>query len=451
MIRGDKVLQSVDKRHAYRYNYCYLRNYANHQLKFTCMRAVKRAGMENSKKDILYKEMYSKYNEYLTLAQQGFMSCRVGDDMELTPLYPDSFYSILPGHKNIGVTFEQFKKYILEQRGLERKKKKVAARSAESLSRTKSRIFELALCNNFDYFATFTFSGASFDRKCLKDCYSAFADFIRILNRKDNFNIKYLLIPEKHKSGDWHLHGLIKGLPVSELHQFVPDDWDLSKGHKIPKYIISAVKKGRKVYHWTTATSRFGWNTFESVHSTMAVSKYITKYITKDFAVGLECEADSHLYYCSKGLSRAKLCKAGFLVPQNFQKIQDDVFMSEYCCSYTVDYSDDAFSFLSSCISDNRELGSTGYSVDVDSPGKIKICKGSDIYSDVSYRLSDDYKIFKYIRKYPEIAGDFEKIETIRKFLCVSDGQVQVLDCCWQDYTDFINRIYPPVQLRLLE
>ena len=447
------MLQSVDKRHTYRYSYCYLRNYANYQLKFTCMRAVKRSGMENSKKDILYREMYSKYNEYLTLAQQGFMSCKVTGDMELTPIYPDSFYAVLPGHKNIGITFEQFKNYILKQRGLERKKKKIAARSAESLSRTKSRIFELALCNNFEFFCTFTFSGASFDRKCLKDCYSAFANFIRVLNRKDNFNVRYLLIPEKHKSGDWHLHGLIKGLPASELHQFVPDDWDLSKGHKIPKYIINAVKKGRKVYHWTTATSRFGWNTFESVRSAMAVSKYITKYITKDFALGLEREADSHLYYCSKGLSRAKLCKSGFLIPQNFRKIQSEVYMSDYCCSYTVDYSDDTFSLLSSCISDSKEVGVTGYSPDFDGfTDKLKICNGADIYSsDVSYRLSDDYKIFKDIQKYPEIAGDFEKIKTLRKFLYISEGQVQVRKEYQQDYTDFIDRIYPPVQLKLLE
>lgn len=447
------MLQSVDKRHLYKYSYCYLRNYADYQLKFTCMRAVKRAGMENGKKDILYREMYSKYTEYLNLSQQGFMSFKVTGDMELTPLYPDSFYTVLPGHQNIGVTFEQFKNYILKQRGLERKRKKVTVRSSESLSRTKSRIFELALCNNFDYFATFTFSGVSFDRKCLKDCYSAFANFIRVLNRKDNFNVRYLLIPEKHKSGDWHLHGLIKGLPASELHEFCPDDWDLSKGHKIPKYIINAVKKGRKVYHWTTATKKFGWNTFESVRSAMAVSKYITKYITKDFALGLEREADSHLYYCSKGLSRAKLCKAGFLVPQNFLKIQSDVYMSDYCCSYTVDYSDDTLNLLSSCISDSKEIGFTGYSPDFDGfTCKLKICKGTDICSsDVSYRTTDDYKIFKYIQKYPEIAGDFEKIKTIRKFLCVSDGQVQVLNDCQQDYTDFIDRIYPPVQLRLLE
>lgn len=270
---GDSVLYSVDKRHLYRFNYCYLRNYGNCQLKFTCMRAVKRSGVENSKKDILYREMYDKYIKYLNVAQQGFIVCDgVNQNGELMLPYPDSFYKVLSGHKNVGVTFQQFKSYILKQRGLERKKK-TAVRSSESLSRTKSRIFELALCNNFEFFVTFTFSGCSFDRSCLKDCYGAFANFIRVLNRKNNFNVRYLLIPEKHKSGDWHLHGLIKGLPVSELHQFVPDDWDLSRGHKIPNYIINLVKKGKKVYHWTTATNRFGWNTFEPVRSVIAVSK----------------------------------------------------------------------------------------------------------------------------------------------------------------------------------
>lgn len=36
-VGGDKMLQSFGKRHTYRYNYCYLRDYAGYQLKFTCM------------------------------------------------------------------------------------------------------------------------------------------------------------------------------------------------------------------------------------------------------------------------------------------------------------------------------------------------------------------------------------------------------------------------------
>lgn len=142
-------------------------------------------------------------------------------------------------------------------------------------------------------------------------------------------------------------------------------------------------------------------------------------------------------------------------MPQNFLKIQDAVFTSEYCCSYTVDYNAENLDLLSSMISDNREIGVTGYSSDFDGfVDRIKICKGSDICSsDISdYRLSDDYKIFKYIQRYPEIAGDFEKSDTFRSFLYVSSGgQVQVRQEYQQDYTDFIDRIYPPVQMKLLE
>lgn len=443
------MLQSVDKRHVYKYNYCYLRSYSNHQLKFTCMRAVKRAGMENGKRDLLYREMYDRYIQYLNLAQQNLMVCDVNRDGDLVFPYPDSFYAVVPGHKNPGVTFDTFKNYMLKQRGLHRSKNSV--RSAPSISRTRSRIFELALCNNFDYFCTFTF-GRNFDRANLKQCYSQFADFIRVLNRRDGYDVKYLLIPEKHSDGSWHMHGLIRGLPASDLHRFNSTDWDLSIGNKLPKYIINAVSSGRDIYHWTDVTAKFGWNTLECVRSAVAVSKYMTKYICKNLVAGLEREPDSHLYYCSHGLSRAKLCKSGFLIPQNFLKIQDSVYMSEYCCSYTADYSDDMLDFLESCISDSGEICDTGYSWDDYSYSSLKICSGSDIYTaDVAYRLSDDYKIHNYIQNYSEIAGDFDKIENIRKFLCVSDGRVQVKSECRHDYAYFIDSIYKPRQLNLLE
>lgn len=444
---------ALDKRHAYLYNYAYLRNFGNKQLKLTVMRAVKKSGIENRKKDMLYREMYQKYYEFLHIADMQCRVCTVDIDKNVRPIYPESFYDVLPGYKNPGVTFEIFKKYILKQKSLDRKKKMVSCRSSESLSRTRSKIFELALCNNFSFFATFTFAESKgFNRKNLKECYKAFADCIRVFNRSDDYDIRYLLIPERHHDGSWHLHGLISGLPSYDLYLFTSADWNLSKGKKLPYRIIKSVKSGQKVYSWNSVSLRFGWNTLMPVRSAMGVSKYITKYITKGLSNDLLCQPGSHLYYCSKGLSRAKLCAKGFLIPQNFLRYQEDCFVSDYCCSYSCDYSDSALSDLLGCISDTKEAGCTGYGYDSDLDWlrPLKICKGRDVCrKDTSYRVTDDYKIWEYIRKkFPDISN-IETIDKLKGFFVVSDGSVCCRPDTYSDYILYIDTLYNPVQLRL--
>lgn len=452
---------AVDKHRTRLFNYCYLKSYSNKQLKFVCMRAVRRCGIENGRKDRLYREMYEKYCEYLNLAQQGLRVCTVDDDLNFHFPYPESFYDTVSGHKNPGVSFETFKSYILKQKGIERKQKKTPVkRSAESLSRTRSKVFELSLCNSFEYFFTLTFNPEKFNRANLKDCYSKVANYIKNYNNRKDADIKYLLIPERHEDGSWHFHGLMKNVPFELLHEFTPADWDLSKGKRLPHRLIKSVKSGKKVYHWEYMTANFGWNTLEDVQSVMRVSKYITKYITKSMSDSLSSEPDAHLYYCSKGLARSRLCKQGFLIPQNFVRVIQDspgFYASEYCCSFTADYSVDMLETLSDCISEHKECSSTGYSWDgatADYPSGLTICKQSDtVYKpdDDTYKSSVGYLMHEYIQKYPEIAGDFERSESFEKLLYVSDGQVQVRKEYRQDYTDFIDRIYPPVQLKLLE
>lgn len=398
--------------------------------------------------------MYSKYCEFLRVADMQCRVCSVtGDDMVVNPVYPESFYCTLPGRTRPGVSFDTFRSYILKRKHLDRKRKKVVTRMSESLSRTKSRIFELALCNSFSYFCTFTFAkGNGFNRKNLKECYKAFSDYIRVLNRKDKYNIRYLIIPEKHKDGSWHFHGLLSGLPSCALHFFSCDDWDLSKGRKLPYRLIRAVRAGEKVCSWTGASSRFGWNTLMPVKSAVAVSKYITKYITKSLCSDLACESGSHLYYCSKGLSRSRLCKKGFLVPQNFLKFQDDCFFSEYCCSYSCDYSDSSLSELMKCISDEKEVGCSGYGYDSDSGwlDSLRVCKSRDICcADTAYRSSEDYRIWEYIKKkFPDI-DNLETMDCLVQFYTFSDNGIQVRSELYNEYILYIDRLYPPIQLRL--
>lgn len=151
-----------------------------------------------------------------------------------------------------------------------------------NISRARTRIFEYAICNDFEYFVTLTLDGSKLDRYDLGEYIKKLGQFIRDYRKKHNSDIQYLLIPEKHTDGAWHMHGLLKGIPKEHL--------------TINKY-------GYK--DWEEYSKRFGYISIDDIRSQIAVSKYITKYISKSIDNGGGVtQKESKLYYCSRGLKR---------------------------------------------------------------------------------------------------------------------------------------------------
>ena len=155
-------------------------------------------------------------------------------------------------------------------------------RFASSVSRARSTIFEIAMCNDFEHFCTFTLDKEKRDRFDLGTFRKDFTQFIRDLNKKrsENEKIKYLLIPEQHQDGAWHLHGLLHGLSEKEL--------------KVNEYGYQ---------DWKAYRDRFGFFSVSPIRDSVACAKYITKYITKDYDE-TALEKNKHLYFASKGLKR---------------------------------------------------------------------------------------------------------------------------------------------------
>lgn len=158
-------------------------------------------------------------------------------------------------------------------------------RFISSISRARSTIFELALCNNFEWFCTFTVDKEKGDRFDLKSFRSRLSQFIRNQNRyrESSRHIKFLLIPEHHQNGAWHMHGLLSGL----------DDNDLS----INEY---------GYLDWIKYRDRFGFFSCSRIKSHEACSRYITKYVSKSmFETTLK--SGEHLFFASKGLKRKEV------------------------------------------------------------------------------------------------------------------------------------------------
>lgn len=170
-----------------------------------------------------------------------------------------------------------------------------------SISRSKRVILEKALCNHWDWFCTFTIAEENFDRKDLVRWRDTFTQWMRD-QRKKGFPIQYLLVPEQHKDGSWHAHGLFSGLPDAELISFKEMDkqgYRSSKGRRLAKKLRTS-----DYFNWPAYQKNFGFCSFGRIKNSVAAGFYITKYITKDNDRMVK-DVGLHSYYVSRGLQGA--------------------------------------------------------------------------------------------------------------------------------------------------
>lgn len=103
------------------------------------------------------------------------------------------------------------------------------------------------------------------------------------------------------------MHGLFMGLEDSDLRPF-------SLSENIPLRIKNQIRDGETVYDWTKYRQKFGYFTCTKIKDNIAVSKYITKYLTKEFSASVR-NSGQHLYFASQGLKRREA-----LVVNSFDK-----------------------------------------------------------------------------------------------------------------------------------
>lgn len=169
----------------------------------------------------------------------------------------------------------------LRESGFEEEKNYILLSNREevervSLSRTQRNIKELALCNDFEYFYTQTFSPHVVDRFCFNDVQNLLRSSFKAYKRVCR-DFKFLVIYEHHKDGAIHLHGLLKGLRQADIYT---NDF----GYLSNKFF-----------------DKLGFNSFSKILDYNKCCNYITKYISKD------CIKSEHnqIYYCSRGLNKA--------------------------------------------------------------------------------------------------------------------------------------------------
>lgn len=131
-----------------------------------------------------------------------------------------------------------------------------------SIRQTKTQITDYVLSNNFEIFATFTFSPKKVDRFDIDACKYKLRKWLQRQREKDS-NLKYVVVPERHKNGAIHFHALFENIDAFTL-----------KKTKIKQ-------DGRDVF--SMRDWRFGFSNVKFIDSNrIKVATYITKYITKD-------------------------------------------------------------------------------------------------------------------------------------------------------------------------
>ena len=136
---------------------------------------------------------------------------------------------------------------------------------ARSCRRARQAVFDLAACNDFDLFITLTLNPRKIDRYDYKAVVRHLSMWLD--NRVRRSGLRYVIVPEYHKDGAIHFHGLINAAAVKLV----------DSRHRY--------KDGRIIYNlpdWT-----LGFTTAIRLSGDYrGVCAYVCKYVTKEVKGG---------------------------------------------------------------------------------------------------------------------------------------------------------------------
>lgn len=152
----------------------------------------------------------------------------------------------------------------------------------DSFKRAKDKIFEIASANDWSYMVTLTLDRDKIDRydkDVVKNTVGKWLD--NMVQRK---GLQALLVPEHHKDGAIHFHGL-----VNDTLTFTPSGNYKIKGQKGTVKLSTLRKKGKNITDsdvqevFNIKEYKLGFSTAVKLDGNVtAVSYYMTKYCTKD-------------------------------------------------------------------------------------------------------------------------------------------------------------------------
>lgn len=157
------------------------------------------------------------------------------------------------------------------------------------LKQVKTNIINLAFnYDKWEYFITLTFDFRKVGEYSHEKAIELLVKWIN--NQKhQNKNMRYLLVPEFHKSGRLHFHGLVADVPK----------WKFEKSIN-PNTGKPIKQNGLQIYNLTNY--KLGFTTISKIQDQEKVSNYISKYATKE----LITLKNKKRYWYSRNLEKPK-------------------------------------------------------------------------------------------------------------------------------------------------
>lgn len=193
-------------------------------------------------------------SEQIQISDKIFRPDRLEDDLTHSYLYTDVNKRKMSYKEN---PFTSEYEYMMPYRKVDE-----AESIRVSRSRTITKLYDIARSNMWEWFFTLTFNPKkvdSFDYSLTSKKLSLWLNNMR----KKCPDMVYIVVPEQHKSGRWHFHGLFSN--VSDL-----DFVDSGK----------RTENGQIIYN--VGNYNIGWSTAIQCDNSPKVVSYLCKYITKE-------------------------------------------------------------------------------------------------------------------------------------------------------------------------
>ncbi|MGB8455545.1 MAG: hypothetical protein WCD89_24900 [Anaerocolumna sp.] len=150
-----------------------------------------------------------------------------------------------------------------------------------SSRRSKNMIYDIARSNTWEWFITLTFNPDKVNSFDYAECTEKLTNWLDRVRRVCGEEFKYLIIPELHKSGRFHFHGLLSG--AGGL-----------------KFVDSGLLSGKDIIY-NIGSYKLGFTTATRVKDTTRVSMYIAKYVTKELTA---CTKGKKRYWASRNCDK---------------------------------------------------------------------------------------------------------------------------------------------------
>lgn len=237
--------------------------------------------------------------------------------------YNTSIKTFADGSKKIKHTiYNRFKGLSRKKSGGSCTEKEKEKLTRQNMYRSKSNLIDLVYHNSlvtpWEYFVTLTFNPEEVDSLDYSTVSEVLAKWLDNMKHQ-NPQMLYVIVPELHKSGRIHWHGLFKNVPNWKL---VP-----ARSESTGRLIY---KNGSQIYN--LANYKYGFTTVSKIKNQEAVSVYMSKYMTKEL-IDLDYKKR---YWSSRGLSR----------PTVEYAMWNDETLEFYIKKCTVTYENDTALFL---------------------------------------------------------------------------------------------------------